>query len=204
MAKKVSRKDQIEEKATVMFEDRGFSATSMRDLATALDIEASSLYAHIHSKEELLRNICFRMADSFFDALQSVEAGSLTATEKLRSAITAHVKVITNNPSASAVFFSEWRHLTEPALTKFLEMRHDYEKRFLKILEDGERDEIFQIPDKKLTVLMLLSSLNWIHRWYNPNGPMSPDDIGENLATLLLEGIKRRETEFIQDFENNV
>ena len=62
----LSRKTQIDRTATTLFRARGYAATSMRELATALGLEAGSLYSHIKSKQELLHSICFSLADTLF------------------------------------------------------------------------------------------------------------------------------------------
>ena len=82
--KKISRKEELELKATRLFEDKGYTKASMRDLANELGIEAASLYSHIKSKEEILQNICFRMAEEFLTALASIEAEKETAEIKLK------------------------------------------------------------------------------------------------------------------------
>lgn len=189
---KKSRKQQIEQKATVLFQKRGYAATSMRDLAQDLGIEAASLYSHIKSKEEILQKICFRMAEEFFSAWQDVELVTTSYSAKMEKAMIAHVKVITKDTDASAVFFNEWRHLSEPYLGDFLAMRDDYEGRFKKILRDGMASGEFKNVDEKFMMLTILSSLNWTHNWYKPNGSLSPEDIGQRLSGLLLNGLKNR------------
>jgi AcrR family transcriptional regulator len=189
---KKSRKQQIEEKATVLFQERGYAATSMRDLAQGLGIEAASLYSHIKSKEEILQKICFRMAAEFFSAWQDVELENSSQAAKMEKAMIAHVKVITKDTDASAVFFNEWRHLSEPFLGDFLAMRDDYEGRFKKILRDGMASGEFKIVDEKFMMLTILSSLNWTHNWYKPEGNLTPEEIGKRLSGLLLNGLKNR------------
>lgn len=182
----------MEHTATELFKERGYAATSMRDLAQAMGIEAASLYSHIKSKEEILQNICFRMARRFFTAMDEAFAQeATTAEERLEKAIIAHIKVITEDTSASAVFFSEWRHLSQPHFNEFLKMRERYEAIFYKILKEGEEKKEFAPMDLRFSVLTILSALNWTHNWFKPSGKMSAEEIGQRLAFLLLNGIKR-------------
>jgi TetR/AcrR family transcriptional regulator, cholesterol catabolism regulator len=188
-----SKKKQVEQTATSLFQQRGYAATSMRDMAQALGIEAASLYSHIRSKEEILQNICFRMAQLFFeaqdDALKGFEG---TASQKLNRAIVAHIKAITVDTSASAVFFSEWRHLSEPHLSEFKEMQARYEGKFREILHEGLQSGEFVDLDEKFAMLTILSALNWTHQWFKPSGRMSAEEIGQRLADVILNGLRKK------------
>jgi AcrR family transcriptional regulator len=189
---KVNRKQQIIEKATQLFQKQGYAATSMRDLAGYIGIEAASLYSHIKSKEEILQTICFQMANDFFQSLEKIELEKLSADEKLRKAVISHVEVLTKDSAASAVFFSEWRHLSESYLNDFLTMRNNYENKFIQILIDGHKEGIFKKMDAKFTVLALLSSINWMPSWYKPEGQLSPEEIAENVTDVFINGLKIR------------
>ncbi|KAA9332655.1 TetR/AcrR family transcriptional regulator [Adhaeribacter soli] len=185
----LSRKDQIEQTATALFKSRGYAATSMRDLATAMGLEAASLYSHIKSKEEILQRICFRMANEFFEGLDRAEKTIANSTEKLRAAIKSHLTVLTKQPAASAVFQNEWKHLSEPFLTDFQKLRYDYENHFRQIIKEGNTSGEFTVRDEKMATLMLLSSLNFVHTWYKPEGKLTPEQISETLSNMLLNGI---------------
>lgn len=182
-----TRKQQIEAQATALFKTKGYAAASMRDLAQALGIEAASLYSHIKSKEEILQKICFRMADAFFKAMEEVDEPS--PQMQLSSAIKSHFKVISENIDASAVFFNEWRHLSEPYLTEFLAMRTRYEQLFVNIIIEGVKKGFFRLIDEKLAMMTILSAINWTHQWYRPAGKMSVDEIGDHLSQLLINGL---------------
>ena len=189
----VSRKEQIEQTATSLFKKRGFSATSMRDLANALGIEAASIYSHIKSKEEILQRVCFRMANEFFEAQDVAAALDGSAADRLKNAIKAHVHVLTRNTEASAVFLHEWRHLSEPFHGTFLELRDKYENRFREIIRSGIAGGEFQVPDEKFAVLTILSGLNWLHTWYRPDGKMTANEIADNLSAMLLNGMRNNQ-----------
>jgi len=186
---KVSKKDKIEQQAILLFKDKGYSATSMRNLADHLGLEAASLYSHIKSKEEILQKICFNLANDFFRAIVEVDLQNISGIEKLHAAIVAHIKVITKNPDASTVFSNEWKHLSEPHLTKFIAMRTEYENHFLNIIKEGNKNKEFTVQNPKLSVITILSSLNSLQTWYRPEGKMDIETIGEEISAMLLYGI---------------
>lgn len=187
-----NRKEQIVDAAALLFKQKGYASTTMRDLATELGIEAASIYHHIKSKEELLENICFDMANKFISNAKEVNDIYFNAEEKLRLAIKLHVSTITDNQNQSAVFLSEWRNLSEPKLTLFKQLRQQYENQFTIILMDGENEDIFDQVDKKFAVLSILSTINFVNEWYNPEGKMNAVEIAEKLSNFIMGGLRKR------------
>lgn len=189
----LSRKEQIFRTAAELFREKGYVASSMRDLAQKLGIEAASLYSHIRSKEEILHNICFDMAEEFRKSLEQVETQkNLTASEKLRRGIIGHVQVMAKDLTASAVFMNEHRHLSQPYLRDFLLLRINYINRFKAIIEEGMKTGEFKSNiDKKLAVMTLFSSFNWMPQWYEPGGAIDSVELGRQLTDMLVNGLKK-------------
>ncbi len=187
-----NRKEQLLEVAAKLFKQRGYAATSMRDLAAELGIEAASLYHHIKSKEEILETICFDLAAKFSNAIAEVNDIYFNAEEKLRMAIKNHVQIITQNTNQSAVFLQEWRNLSEPQLGEFMKLRDAYENGIRVILKDGMNEDVFDDVDEKFASLTILSTVNWINEWYNPNGKMNAEEIAKKLSDFILGGLRKK------------
>lgn len=188
----LSRKEQVIRKAAELFKEKGYAAASMRDLAQLLGIEAASLYSHIKSKEEILQSLCFDMAAEFRKNLDEVEASNVSASEKLKLGIIGHIQVMAEDLTASAVFMNEHRHLSQPWLRDFLLLRINYINRFKNIIEEGvNKGEFKKTIDTKLAVMTLFSSLNWMPMWYNPDSGIDPHELGNQLADMLVNGLKK-------------
>ncbi|HPZ88153.1 MAG TPA: helix-turn-helix domain-containing protein, partial [Flavihumibacter sp.] len=89
-----TKKEVIVEAATRLFRERGFKAASMRDLAEAVGVEAASLYNHIQSKEEILQEICFKVANAFNEQCDKVEASELSSIGKIESMLRFHIRMM--------------------------------------------------------------------------------------------------------------
>lgn len=164
----------------------------MRDLAKAVGIEPASLYNHIKSKEEILSEICFRIAEEFFAAVNPIIDKDLEPDQKLVEAILAHVDVIARNLDASRVFFIEWKHMSDPLLSEFKSMRRVYEQKFKAILVEGKSKGTFEINDVRITAVALLSSLNAMYDIYRPTGKLTHNEIANQFAHILINGIKAK------------
>jgi AcrR family transcriptional regulator len=185
------RKDQILAAAERLFHEKGYLATSVREIGDTVGIRGASLYHHIGGKDELLWAIANRAADEFFAALQPILTADEAAPLKLRKAIIAHVGVITRNLNAAAVYFNEWRHLNDEQRAEFTRRRDEYESGFRRILWQGIKEGHFAALDEKFAARFVLSALNWTHQWYRSSGPMRPEEVGSTLADMILNGLGR-------------
>ena len=184
------RKNQIEEVATELFKERGYTGTSMRDIAASVGIEASSIYSHITGKEDILQAICFKMAHKFLDGLNFVMADpTQDPVTKLESAIKKHVQIITGDLSASTVFWNEWRYMSEPFFTDFVKMQREYEQKFRYLIQDGVAKGVFKAGNVTFSSMAILSSLNGVQKWHDY--PLPPEDLAEAFAELFIKGLKK-------------
>jgi AcrR family transcriptional regulator len=182
----VSRKEHIRNSAQKLFRKKGYAATSMRDLAKEVGVEAPSIYNHYASKNELLKDICFDIAAQFYKSFAAATQHQNTAANKLSAAIRAHIHVIYNNIEATSVFFDEWMFLEGTDLAKFKKLRNEYQQQFHKLIEDGIRSKEMKKIDVRVAVFTILSSLNAIHELRNN---VNIDEIADNVSNLLLNGI---------------
>lgn len=185
------RKAQILAVAERLFNEKGYLATSVRDLADGLGMEAASLYSHFKSKDEILWHVAERCAEDFFASIEPIAASQLHTQKKLTDMIVAHVGVITRNIDASAVFFREWRHLPEPRRSNYAALRNRYEGIFRAVVRKGIEENLFKNHDEGFSTRTIMSALNWTHTWYRADGELSPEEIGQHLAGILLQGLVR-------------
>lgn len=184
------RKQQILEVARDLFSRKGYGLASMRDLADELDIRPASLYSHYKSKEEILWEIAIRAKEAFFLKVLPLANSTAPIEERLRLMIEAHVAVIIQNINASAIFFEEWKHLGDDRRTEFAAYQKKYESSFQALIEKGIEGEIFRKQNTRFGVLSLLSGINWIHKWYKPEGSMKAEEVAREAADFVLAALK--------------
>ncbi len=186
-----ARRREIEEVASELFHANGYAATSVRDIARALDIQGASLYAHVASKEDVLWSIVDGAATAF--EAKADEAESETATsdpvERLAALVEAHVDVVTADPERASVFVTEWRHLSGDRRAAIAQRRDAYETRFRAVIDDGTAVGAFQPTDSALAATFILTALNGIATWYRPDGRLSADRIADHYVDLALRSL---------------
>jgi AcrR family transcriptional regulator len=187
-----NRKEQIISAAASLFQQKGYDACSVRDIANELEMEAASLYHHFKSKEELLALICFEMANKLIAAMDETNDIYFNAEQKLRMAIEQHVEIICSELSKSTVFLREWKSLSEPNLSNFKALRNKYENGLKQIISDGIQEDVFDEVDLKFACLSVLSSVNWIIEWYSPQGKMNPKEIAAKICDFVLGGLRKK------------
>ncbi|GJM32369.1 MAG: TetR family transcriptional regulator [Saprospiraceae bacterium] len=184
-----SKKQTILEAAAELFRDRGYVATSMRDLADAVQLKASSLYNHISGKEEILQTICFQNANRFLAGMKEIEKRPINNTDKVKALIHLHIQIATEDFTSITAFNDEWRHLSDPELSRFKELRRDYELRFKSIIQAGIDAGEFVSVDTTIALFTIISAVRWIYDWFKPNRAISMDQLEEQIERILLGGL---------------
>ena len=185
------RKEVILEKAAHLFRKHGFNATSMRDLAENVGVEAASLYNHINSKGELLQEICFRIANKFTSHMDEIIADDMRAIEKVEAILRFHIRQMIENYEEVYVSDREWKHLTDPYLSNFKNQRRTHRQRIAAIIEDGiSKGEIKKI-DAPTAVLILLHAVSGIESWHRSRQKISAELLEENMVVILVGGLTK-------------
>jgi AcrR family transcriptional regulator len=180
----LARREQIVDVAARLFSRQGYHGTSVRDIAEAVGMLSGSLYAHIRTKEDLLYEIVLRSAGEFLEDVAEAAASTERPEERLRAAMRAHVRVVAGDVDAARVFHHEWTMLTGERRQEIVELRDRYEN-----LWDGIVGALPGKRPRKLARLLVLSAANWVYTWYDPSGPLSPDQVADRYTDLLLQGL---------------
>lgn len=187
-----NRKKQILNGAARLFRKRGFTATSMRDIASDLQIEAPSLYNHIKGKQEILQILLLELAYSFTSGMEVIRNSALTYREQLERLIRLHVDLSIKHPNGMALLTSDWVHLEEPALNQYTSMRDEYELAFRNILIESFKNEGKESVNLDLALFSILSTLRWLFTWVLKNPEIHPIVLEKEMIENLLSGIFRK------------
>jgi AcrR family transcriptional regulator len=189
--KKASKKGLILRKASAMFREKGFAATSMRDLAEAVGIEAASLYNHIRSKNEILEAICFEVANIFNTNIETIEASNQKTISKIDNLLRFHIRQMIENYEEVYVSDREWKHLDEPYLSNFQTQRRNYRKKFASIIEEGiAKNEIRKI-DAPTAVLIILHAVSGIESWHRSKAKINAQELEDNMVMIMIDGLRK-------------
>jgi AcrR family transcriptional regulator len=183
-----ARRSELTRQAAKLFAERGYHGTSIGDLAAAMGVQKGSLYAHITSKQDLLYETMRDGADAFHGALDAIP-DDLPPTEKIRHALRAHLRVVSQQLDVATVFVREWRYLEGERREEILGERRRYEERFRALFREGrELGGLRTDLDEASAALLALSALNWAYTWLTPD--RDTDELADRFYALLIDGMR--------------
>lgn len=188
--KQENRKEEIIYTATKLFKKKGYSAITMRDIASEMGIKAASLYNHIKSKQDILSEIIISLALDFTDGMKDLKKSDKNSIEKLREIISLHVKITSQNTNGMASLNNDWMHLEEK-LDYYLSLRLKYEEDFREIIKKGIDKGEITASNPEITLFSMLSTLRSLYLWIPKKEEINPNDLAYNLSQVLINGIKK-------------
>ena len=196
----VDSRQEILRTAARLFQQRGYDATSMNDVAAALKLSKGGLYHHFQSKDEILFEIMNHAMEITQERVLSPVRGIADPAERLRALIRLHIEVVLSPRDREITVMLHENHPLPPALRKRINSRkkdyiHFLENLMAEVQNQLHRDQAQQSHHAKGKVspraaaFALLGMINWIYQWYKPEGELQAQNLIPQFTGLIFGGI---------------
>lgn len=174
--------------AARIFGRKGFHGATLEEIAAELQVTKASLYYYFSTKEELLYEVHVLSLEDVLSQIARARADYQSPVEQLRAAVTEHLRVLAGDYEGAFMLQQE-AELPEQYKGEIVALRDRYEHELLEIVERGVRQQLFRTRDARVTVRMLLGSINWFLRWYRKEGRLSVDEIADAYLDFVFYGL---------------
>lgn len=186
------RASEILDAAAKVFAERGYYGASTQDIADVLGIRQASLYYYFPSKEIALELVCMKGVEGFFEAASEVAAKKISATEKVRGLVGAHLAPLLDRADFVKTFLNERQYLPPLSRKKVGKLSRAYEKVIEKVIADGIATGDFRKgADPRLMTLALLGMCKSVAAWHGKEADFSIPDVAAEYARIILGGIAK-------------
>ena len=182
------RKEVIMREAAYLFRRKGYSATTLRELAKRSGIQGGSIYHHFTSKQEIVFKIITETMAELLQ-VQNIIEEEQNPVEKLRKAVRFHLGLTKNRPDEMHITDAELWFLSKAQLEIVQGQRMAYNKIFFQIIEEGTRRKFMNVNNLKLTTTAILQMLTGISYWFKEDGPLTILEIADEYVDFICWGI---------------
>ena len=181
------KRERIIEEAVKLFYARGFTGTTLDDIAAELGVTKPFIYTHFRSKVDLLAALCTPTIEMSLAAVENAAKLPGGPTERLHHAIVDFTHVILSRQANIAIFFREEKNLSVEALAEINALRRQFDRVLSQLLAEGNDAGEFRIADVNLAALALGGMISWAYTWHRPNGRLKLDELCTRMADLALQ-----------------
>lgn len=181
------KRERILEEAVKLIYERGFTGTTLDDIAAELGVTKPFIYTHFRSKTDLLAALCKPTIELSLEAVARAAKGSGSPTERLHRAIIDFTQVVLSRQANIAIYFREEKNLAPDALAEINTLRKKFDRVLSRLLAEGVAAGEFETKDVNLTALAIGGMISWAYTWHRPEGRLSLDAMCERMADLALQ-----------------
>jgi AcrR family transcriptional regulator len=182
------KRDAVLRAAAQAFNENGFHKTSLDDVAERLNVTKPTIYYYVKNKDQILFE-CVRIGlEMLEDASAQIEGTSATGLSKLIALWRVYVQIVTEDFGRCLILVGE--DPLPPSTRKELRaLKGRIDKRFRSVIAEGIDDGSIRPCDPKIAAFAAAGALSWIARWYDPRGPLNPQELADQMIDLLVNGV---------------
>jgi AcrR family transcriptional regulator len=193
-AEKITKREALLLAAVRMFNTRGFTATSLEDVAESLGVTKPVLYYYLGNKDQILQECVRRGTDQLQYASKVASEHDATGLERLQAYLRRYEEIIVSDFGRCVIRTNETEMSAEGA-KKFRELKRKIDTTLRELISAGIADSTIAATDVRLTAFLLAGALNWAANWFSHAGPMSPEESAAAMVEALSNGLRPRSTE---------
>lgn len=187
-ALRASKREAVLRVAAQIFNEKGFHATSLDEVAERLHITKPTLYYYVKNKDEILFECVSIGLQMLEDAVQAERAQGGSAVDQLMAAMRSYVRVVTQDFGMCIIRVGE-DPLPPDSRRKLRRFKAKLDAHFRELVTQGIAEGSIVECDPKIAAFTLAGALSWIGRWYRPDGPLGPEEIAHQCISLLTQGL---------------
>ena len=187
-----TKREAVLQIAAQLFLEKSYTRTSMNDVADRLHITKPALYHYFQNKEEILLE-CYRVGTGLIaEILNDISTQCGSGIEKVEAFICSYANVMTVNFGRCVMRIDEG-DLSPEARAEVRAYKRKIDRRLRGFIQEGIADGSIAPQDPKIAAFAIAGALNWICIWYEPEGPLSPDEIATQFAQTLTQGLAAKQ-----------
>ncbi|WP_174273193.1 TetR/AcrR family transcriptional regulator [Sphingomonas bacterium] len=190
-AERVAKREAVLSAAVDLFNEHGFSGTSLDDVAARLGVTKPVIYHYLGTKEQVLLECLGRGLAALEEAAHEAQADHRRGADRLRAFLIRYAE-INMAPFGRSVVLTADHELSAEALTQFRAMKRRVDDALRRLIVAGADDGSLRIEDPALAAAALAGAINWIPRWQDPDGSLPPREVAARLVSVLMDGMLRR------------
>lgn len=187
--RRASRRDEILTAATDLFAEKGYYATSVRDITRTVGMSKAGLYSSFRSKDSILEEIYYSVIDGMLESLEAIASSGASPAQKLRQAIVTQVTGVARRVPQLTIYYRERHHLPEETAHRIRNRRRAYQDMLESILQEGIDAGDFVPVDVPVMAYGIVGMCAWTYQWFQSDGRLSADEVGMLYADTIIRGL---------------
>jgi AcrR family transcriptional regulator len=186
-----AKRNAVLQAAAQLFNERGFHATSLDDIAARLNVSKPTLYYYVKNKDEILLQCVGKGLTMTLDGIEASRRAGGKAIDQLRACMEVYARIVTMDFGMCLIRVGD-EQVPPESRKELRRLKSAIDQEFRRLVAAGVEEGSVAPCDPKMTAFVIAGALSWIGRWYQPGGAYSPEDIAQQCIRTLCEGVLRR------------
>ncbi|MFN3439730.1 MAG: TetR/AcrR family transcriptional regulator [Acidovorax sp.] len=186
-----AKRNAVLQAAAQLFNERGFHATSLDDIAARLNVTKPTLYYYVKNKDEILLQCVSKGLEMMLDGIDASRAAGGKAIDQLMTCMQVYARIVTQDFGMCLIRVGD-EQLPPESRKELRRLKSAIDQEFRRLVAEGVAEGSLQPCDPKMTAFVIAGALSWIGRWYQPGGEYTPEQVAQQCIATLCDGVLRR------------